>query len=484
MEKKITCILPFSAQAGTGKTLETLKNDPAVAEVIVLQNESESLQQTGVWKRLVKEIRTDYTLIYTQLLQLELGAYALERMLSVIDHTGSGMVYSDCYKIKNGQRQSHPVIDYQFGSLRDDFDFGSLLLYRTSALKKAVNRMNTDYRYAALYDLRLKVSVDHSFIRMPEFLYTVIESDLRLSGEKLFDYVDPKNRTVQLEMEHACTQHLKSIGGWLAPTFETIYFSEEQFPVEATVVIPVRNRARTIHDAVRSVLMQEADFPYNLIVVDNYSTDETTAILQKIAAEDPRLIHVIPQRQDLGIGGCWNEAVMHPQCGKFVIQLDSDDLYIDEHVVAKIIHTFYEQQCAMVIGSYKMVNFQLEQIPPGIISHNEWTPENGRNNALRINGLGAPRAFYTPVLRDIKLPNTSYGEDYAVGLTISRDYRIGRIYDPIYLCRRWEDNSDAALDIRKLNENNLYKDRIRTIELLARIRKNEIEKSQVTNDTW
>jgi glycosyltransferase involved in cell wall biosynthesis len=269
-------------------------------------------------------------------------------------------------------------------------------------------------------------------------------------------------------MEQACTQHLKDIQAWLKPEFAAVSFSEEAFPMEASVIIPVRNRERTIEDAVRSVLKQETKFPFNIIVVDNHSTDRTTELLQAIAATEPRLIHVIPDRKDLGIGGCWNIAIMHPQCGKFAIQLDSDDLYIDGQVVQTVVDAFYEQNCAMIVGTYQMVNFKLEEIPPGIIDHREWTPDNGRNNALRINGLGAPRAFYTPVLRGIKLPNTSYGEDYAVGLSISRNYRIGRIYKPLYLCRRWDDNSDASLDINKQNAHNFYKDRIRTIELLAR----------------
>jgi len=342
--------------------------------------------------------------------------------------------------------------------------------------KTAVNEMKVEYQSAALYDLRLKISKYKSLYHLREYLYTEEETDSRKSGEKLFDYVNPKNRQVQIEMEQACTQYLKDTGGWLKPEFSEIEFTSEIFPVEATVVIPVRNREKTIEDAVRSVLIQKTKFPFNLIVVDNHSTDKTTEILQKIAAGDKRLIHVIPQRNDLGIGGCWNVAIMHPQCGKFAIQLDSDDMYIDENTIQTVVDAFYEQNCAMIVGTYKMVNFHLEEIPPGIIDHKEWTPDNGRNNALRINGLGAPRAFYTPVLREIKIPNTSYGEDYAVGLAISRNYRIGRIYHPVYLCRRWDDNSDAANDVVKTNAHNCYKDSIRTIELLARKSKNRLEK--------
>jgi glycosyltransferase involved in cell wall biosynthesis len=284
----------------------------------------------------------------------------------------------------------------------------------------------------------------------------------------MFDYVDPKNRSLQLEMEHACTNHLKKVGAFLEPKFKNIAFSHGDFPVEASVIIPVRNRAKTISDAIESVLSQQTEFAFNLIVVDNFSTDGTTEIVKSFAEKDDRVIHIIPDRNDLGIGGCWNAGVAHLKCGKFAIQLDSDDLYIDDHVISTIVSAFYDQNCAMVVGSYRMVNFKLEEIPPGLIDHKEWTPDNGRNNALRINGLGAPRAFYTPVLRDVKVPNTSYGEDYALGLNISRMYQIGRIYEPLYLCRRWDENSDAELDIQKLNAHNFYKDKIRTMELWAR----------------
>ena len=481
-EKKITCVLPYSTEETTGSTVRELRVCSEVADIFVIHKNSSdvilpegckglisgALQQTTTLKALVNKICTPYTLLYIQSLPLQVGAYAIERMLQAAEDAEAGLLYADCYKIKEGVQQAHPVIDYQEGSLRDDFDFGSLLLYRSDAFKEAINAMDIDYQSAALYDLRLKVSLKYRLFHLQEPLYTELEIDSRKSGEKIFDYVDPKNRQVQIEMEAVCTHHLKATGAWLKPEFTPVVFSEETFPVEASIIIPVRNRERTIEDAVRSVLKQETKFPFNLIVVDNHSTDGTTAILQKIAAGDSRLIHVIPDRNDLGIGGCWNTGIMHPQCGKFAIQLDSDDLYIDNQVIQTIVDAFYEQNCAMIVGTYQMVNFKLEEIPPGIIDHREWTPDNGRNNALRINGLGAPRAFYTPVLRKIKLPNTSYGEDYAVGLSISRNYRIGRVYKPLYLCRRWDDNSDASLDINKQNAHNLYKDRIRTIELLAR----------------
>jgi glycosyltransferase involved in cell wall biosynthesis len=333
--------------------------------------------------------------------------------------------------------------------------------------------MNQEYKFAGLYDLRLKVSQKHRLVHIPELLFTEIEPDIRKSGEKQFDYVDPRNRAVQIEMEIACTDHLKKINGFLKPQFGKIGFNAQEFEYEASVIIPVKNRVKTIGDAIKSVLNQETDFNFNLIVIDNFSTDGTSEIIGNFAKTDKRVIHLIPARRDLGIGGCWNEGIFHSQCGKFAIQLDSDDLYIDNNVLKNIVNAFYEQQCAMVVGSYKMVNFNLEDIPPGIIDHKEWTPDNGRNNAMRINGLGAPRAFYTPVLRNITVPNVSYGEDYAVGLAISRHYQIGRIYQPLYLCRRWEENSDAALDVAKSNTYNLYKDKIRTIELMARKRLNE-----------
>ncbi|HJD94208.1 MAG TPA: glycosyltransferase [Bacteroides togonis] len=419
-------------------------------------------------KAIAAQAEAPYTLLYTKDTILSLGMFALERMMRILEDSGAAMVYADHYQLKGGQQTIAPVIDYQQGSLRDDFDFGSVLLLRTDALKEAAAHMKADYRFAGLYDLRLKLSQRGELVHINEYLYTEVENDTRRSGEKIFDYVDPKNRNRQLEMEAACTEHLKEVGGYLKPEFEHIEFDRGDFEYEASVIIPVRNRIRTIRDAIRSVLTQQADFKFNLIVIDNHSTDGTTEAIDEFSS-DPRLIHLIPERNDLGIGGCWNLGVHHPCCGKFAVQLDSDDVYKDEHTLATMVRAFYEQNCAMVVGTYMMTNFDMQMIPPGIIDHREWTPENGRNNALRINGLGAPRAFYTPVLREVKVPNTSYGEDYALGLAFSRRFQIGRVYDVVYLCRRWDDNSDASLDVVKMNAHNLYKDRIRTWELQARI---------------
>ncbi len=487
MEKSIICFLPSAEKADLGLTLGELQKENLITDICVVTTGDASMVPEGITSvgvpgfnstQMVKEMalrsrEADYVLLYSKTLPLKLGANALHRMMQAADSAEAGMVYSDYYALKEGQLMPSPVIDYQEGSLRDDFNFGSLMLLRSSAIQQAAEAMTTEYRFAGLYDLRLKISQNYRLVRLPEFLYTEMETDTRRSGEKIFDYVDPKNRQVQVEMEQACTQHLKDVKAWLKPEFAKVAFQEGQFPVEASVVIPVRNRIKTIEDAVRSVLSQKASFAFNLIVVDNHSTDGTTEILAALAKEDNRLIHVVPQRDDLGIGGCWNVAVMHASCGKFAIQLDSDDLYVDDNVIQTVVDAFYEQNCAMVVGAYQMVNFKLEEIPPGLIDHREWTPENGRNNALRINGLGAPRAFYTPVLRKILVPNVSYGEDYALGLSISRHYQIGRIYKPLYLCRRWDDNSDASLDIVKMNGHNLYKDRIRTLELWARIALNK-----------
>ncbi|MFA5818535.1 MAG: glycosyltransferase [Bacteroidales bacterium] len=481
MEKRITCFIPSSDKESIGFTTTSLRNSGLVEYITILINEdkdpvnsdvsfirSQGFTSTASVKKMADAAKTDYILTYSKEFQLDLGKFALGRMIQICEDTDAGMIYSDYYENKNNHLSPHPLIDYQDGSLRDDFNFGSVILYKASVFREACSRMDTEFQFAGLYDLRLKVSQNHKLVHIPEMLYTEVESDTRKSGEKLFDYVDPRNRAVQIEMEIACTKHLKDVKAWLKPEFNKIRFDAGHFEYEASVIIPVKNRVKTISDAISSVLSQQTRFKFNLIVVDNYSNDGTTDLIQSFAKGNNKVVHIIPERKDLGIGGCWNEGIFHEQCGKFVIQLDSDDLYINDNVITRIVEAFYSQQCAMVVGSYKMVNFNLEDIPPGLIDHKEWTPDNGRNNALRINGLGAPRAFYTPVLRSIRVPNVSYGEDYAVGLAISRQYQIGRIFDPLYLCRRWEENSDSALDINKMNAYNLYKDKIRTIEFLAR----------------
>ena len=420
-------------------------------------------------RRIAAETEGDFTLLYTKPTELRFVNRALERMVQVAEYTGAAMVYADHFNRVGDSVSEAPVIDYQMGALRDDFDFGGVQLYRSAALREAASRMTSDYRYAGLYDLRLKVSQKGSLVHINEYLYFEVETDLRKSGEKLFDYVDPRNREVQIEMERACTEHLSDIGALLRPPFRDVDLSEGDFEYEASVVIPCRNRVRTIADAIRSALGQQTDFKYNVIVVDDHSTDGTVEEIRRFAG-DPRLVFIQQPEGYHAIGGNWNAAIAHPSCGRFALQLDSDDVYSDEHTVQRFVDAFHAQKAAMVIGTYRITDFHLNTIPPGVIDHREWTDDNGMNNALRINGLGAPRGFWTPLLRRIGFPVVKYGEDYAVALRISREYRIGRIWDVLYNCRRWDDNSDASLSVEKTNQNNLYKDRIRTWELQARQR--------------
>ncbi|MGG6544915.1 UNVERIFIED_CONTAM: DUF4922 domain-containing protein [Prevotella sp. 15_C9] len=486
IKKKIDCFLPCEDLRAAEKLTEPFRSCSAVEQVYLLI--SDDMEATMRLPENVKTIATDYFLSAKTMCAMAHhasadyvlfcmksspvipGHHALERLLQVASATGAKMVYADRYSVEDGKMVKHPTIDYQAGSVRDDFDFGSLVLIATDGLKEYERYIGTnDYKFAGWYDLRLFLSRVGKIFHLNEYLYIEEENDLRASGEKQFDYVNPRNRDVQIEMEKTVTNHLSAMGA-LIDTEKYIQpdFKEDGFEVEASVVIPVFNREKTIHDAVESALKQQTDFKYNVIVVDNHSTDSTTAILSKMARTDERLIHLIPHRNDLGIGGCWNYAIDDARCGRFAVQLDSDDLYSSNATLRKIVHAFREQKAAMIIGSYRMCDFELNTLPPGLIDHAEWTEANGCNNALRINGLGAPRAFYTPLAREIRFPNTSYGEDYAVGLAFSRQYRIGRIYEELYLCRRWGGNSDAALSVEKINSNNLYKDRIRTIELLAR----------------
>ena len=465
---KIDCFIPWTSDEQAAKTLEELRHDPNVNAVYLLREGTAG--QTRTLRFIAQQATAPYILLYTKYDTLRLGYHALTRWLTIAEDSGATLLYADHYTLTpDGKLSAMPLIDCQLGSVRDDFQMGSLLLIRTSALQRYVAREGLHaYQYAALYDLRLHLSLERLPLHVDEFLYTEVEQDTRLSGQKQFDYVDPRNRSRQVEMERACTRHLRALNAYLhGNECDEVCLEDGDFPVEASVVIPVRNRVRTIEDAIRSVLGQEAAFPYNLIVVDNHSTDGTTDAIRSFSS-DGRVIHVIPDRDDLGIGGCWNVAVHHPKAGRFLVQLDSDDLYSSPHTLQRIVDKFYEERAAMVIGSYRMCDFQLQTLPPGLIDHREWTALNGRNNALRINGLGAPRAFFTPVLRELQVPNTSYGEDYALGLMISRRYRIGRIFDELYLCRRWEGNSDAALSQERINRNNQYKDHLRTLEIMAR----------------
>ena len=499
MEKKkqIDCFLLYSTAAitqslaaqlhesGVVKNIYTLAADVLPTEALPQYThhlQAGSLLSLATMRLIATTATADYALLYLKQGPVTLGYHALERMLQVAEETGAAMVYADHYSVEAGKTVKHPVTDYQLGSIRDDFDFGSVVLLKTEYLKEyAAKEVVKDYQFAGWYDLRLFLSREGKLFHLNEYLYTEEEDDLRASGEKQFDYVNPRNREVQIEMEQAVTAHLSAIKA-LVDTTQYVQpdFSGEAFPVEASVVIPVFNREKTVRDAVVSALSQKTDFPFNVIVVDNHSTDGTTEILSSLAA-DERLVHLIPTRTDLCIGGCWNYAINDAHCGRFAVQLDSDDLYSSENTLQTIVDAFHEQKAAMIVGSYRMCDFDLNTLPPGLISHNEWTEDNGCNNALRINGLGAPRAFFTPLVRQHQFPNTSYGEDYAMGLAFSRRFRIGRIYDELYLCRRWGGNSDAVLSIDKVNANNHYKDQLRTVEILARQKQNQDREKGLTD---
>ena len=482
MREKIDCFLPQGDATVMEEMAAQLQNSKAVQNVIALET---GLMSSNALMQVAENAKAEYVLLLTKPVKVTLGQGALDRMLRVASDSNAAMVYADHIERKSlddgFSEERHPAIDYFLGSIRDDFDFGALWLIKTSLLHTfAMQAGEYDYQFAALYALRLFLSRQGQLFHINECLYTEDETDLRASGVKQFDYVNPRNREVQIEMEHAATAHLAAIGAKIDPGFyRRPDFNEQGFDIEASVVIPVYNREKTILDAVNSALEQKANFKFNVIVVDNHSTDKTTELLDSL--HDERLIHIIPQRRDLGIGGCWNEAINDDRCGRFAVQLDSDDLYSSPKTLQTIVDAFYKQNAAMVVGSYRMCDFELNTLPPGLIDHKEWTDENGPNNALRINGLGAPRAFFTPLLRQIQFPNTSYGEDYALGLIFSRHYRIGRIYTELYLCRRWGGNSDAALSIDKINANNLYKDRLRTLEILARQQMNQGKQELMTD---
>ena len=479
----IDCFVPFENEEQAHETIAQLKADPNVADI---HHITEAPYSTRALHEISNLAQARYTLLYLKTWPLRLGYQALSRMVTIADDSNAAMLYADHYTLlPDGTTERRPLIDYQLGSVRDDFAMGSVLLIRTSLLHEYfLQPKQHSYLHAGLYDLRLFLSRTCLPLHITEYLYTEVETDTRLSGQRQFDYVDPRNRTRQMEMERAVTRHLRHINAHLAAgEYDQVKLEEPEMPVEASVIIPVRNRVKTIEDAVRSALSQETTFPFNVIVIDNHSTDGTSEVLRSVCcdtiATKGTLVTLTPERTDLGIGGCWNLAIHDPRCGRFAVQLDSDDLYSSPQTLQRIVDTFYQERAAMVIGSYRMCNFQLETLPPGLIDHREWTEANGRNNALRINGLGAPRAFYTPILREIQIPNTSYGEDYALGLMLSRRYRIGRIYDELYLCRRWEGNSDAALSTEAVNRNNLYKDQLRTHEIRARQQLNQLWQHKV-----
>lgn len=519
-----TVILPHSSTWRTptqlSRQVEMFAAEALVARVLILCQDSAPAMnltadrqrkiqrlQMATWlsgidvHRLLEAVESEALVLIRPGYDIDLGQRTLERFLAVIEEAGAGLVYSDFHERRDHQIVEHPTIAYQLGSIRDTFDFGPLVVISRRAAGRALDAhgaIDPALRWAGFYDLRLKLSLDAPLVRIPESLYTASstsETPSPSAAEKIFEYVDPRNRSYQLEMERVATAHLRRLGAYLDPVFALPPPPGEDFPVTASVVIPVRNREKTIAEAVHSALGQSTSFAYNVIVIDNHSTDGTTGILRTLAARHERLIHKIPRRTDLGIGGCWNEAITAPECGMFAVQLDSDDLYADTHVLERIIEKFWEPwpdgsdprqrgipRYAMVIGSYTTVNVDLEEIPPGLVDHREWTRENGRNNALRINGLGAPRAFYVPLLRRFGFPNVSYGEDYAVGLRISREYEIGRIFDSLYLARRWEENTDRALPLATMNRYDAYKDWLRSMEIRARqrMRSSQLSTTEVT----
>ena len=499
MREKIDCFLPCTDFKSVEHTLIQLRDSKTTQHITLIVTEefarhndipdfcdtivSDLPFSSTVIKEIDKRTDAEYVLFYKKASPLDLSLYSLERLLQCASETNAGVVYSDYYSLKNGEKVKSPVIDYQEGSLRDNFNFGPLVMADAQLLHEYVEQNeNTDYKYSAFYDLRLFISRNASLFHLREYLYTDVETDLRASGERQFDYVDPSNKEVQKELERVVTAHLEKVGALIDKDSLLIPdFNEQEFACEASVIIPVRNRAKTIADAINSALSQKTSFAYNVIVVDNHSTDGTTEIINGIS--DNRLVHIIPERDDLGIGGCWNLAVNDDRCGRFAVQLDSDDMYSSPSTLKNMVSAFYKNKAAMVIGSYRMCDFKLNTLPPGLINHAEWTDENGRNNALRINGFGAPRAFFTPIARQIKFPNTSYGEDYAMALAFSRSYKVGRLFDEQYLCRRWEGNSDASLSIEKENANNFYKDSIRTMELNARKQLNAGKKEFMYNSS-
>lgn len=486
--KPLTVVIPYRPGAFFEKSLHLLMKSTSVERAVIVSEEpvrfkmercqvfvAEPLFSSNTLCRILSRIRTKYLLLFLEGQRISVEPEALERMVRKAESTKAGLVYPDFYDESKGGKALHPLNDYQLGSVRDDFDFGAMFLHSVPDIRKALKKYGPtpDVKFAGLYDLRLKVSIDDSVYHLREPLYSVIRRNPS-AGDKMFAYVDPRNKAAQKEMEIVFTNYLKKIGAYLPPRyFKKVEKTPGSFPVEASIVVPVRNREKTIAEAVKSALSQETDFRFNVMIVDNHSTDGTTTLLSDLAKRYPRLNHVVPKRTDLGIGGCWNEALRDEACGRYVVQLDSDDLYSSPHTLQKMVDMLRHGNYAMAIGSYTLVDSRRTEIPPGVINHREWTDGNGHNNALRINGLGAPRAFDTGLMRRIKFLNVSYGEDYAAVLRICREYRIGRIYKSLYLCRRWSGNTDAALSIEERNRKDAFKDKIRTAEILARQKMNQ-----------
>jgi hypothetical protein len=477
----ITAEHPGSAQC----TYNNIKmNNPEYDITVITKHQNKTLPENAnniktksfgsseLFRRIIEQCQNKYFFLIAGNDEIHISNESLAMFIDRAEESGAGIVYSDFYDICQNKKSVHPVIDYQLGSIRDDFDFGNIILFRKEAAERCLSEI-ADYNYAGFYSIRLAISIDYPIIRIPGCLYSRHLQIEKQSAEKQFKYVNPKNREVQIEMELAFTYYLKQIGAFIKQPGKNIDLTDNDFKYEVSIIIPVKDRSTTIINAVDSALQQKTNFAFNIIVVDNHSNDGTTEFIKTLSDQESRLLHLIPRRKDLGIGGCWNEAISNPNCGRFAIQLDSDDIYKSESTLQKIVDIFYKENCAMVIGSYELVDFEMNKIPPGLINHKEWTDENGHNNALRINGLGAPRAFFTPIIRKIKFPNVSYGEDYSVALAISRENKIGRIYNSLYLCRRWEGNTDTGLSIEKENLNNIYKDGLRSREIIERQKTNK-----------
>ncbi len=481
MSFPFTLFVPYTGNTKIWESFNSLRSSNLIEELYLITGDestevpkssqvliADSIFSTSTLKAISAETNSEYILLLLTSEEISFGRFSLNRFFEIAELTGAGLLYSDFYRLENNKLDDNPLIDYQPGSIRDDFDFGKVVVLRRFALEQYLSASEPDFIYAGFYNLRLFISRNYDIRRIPEFLYTIRSASNGQGDKKQFDYLNPHNRIQQVEMEEAATKHLKLVDAYLEPVFSAISLTQQDFAYTASVIIPVKNREKTIAEAINSAVNQAVDFPFNVMVVDNHSTDGTTEIVKELCQRHSRIIHLIPRSYNLNIGGCWNEAVFNEHCGKYAVQLDSDDLYADQHTLQKIINVFSEEKCAMVIGSYILTDFNKNEIPPGIIDHREWTRANGRNNALRINGLGAPRAFYTPVLRENKFPDVSYGEDYAAAIAISRKYEISRIYEPLYICRRWEGNSDSRLTTEKKNKFNFYKDSIRTYEIKAR----------------